>query len=114
MVLWSWVRRVRWDMTQRGEEMALQSGDAGPSTLIVGQSGGPTAVINSSLVGVLREARTQGIKRVYGMRYGIRGLLLGDLVDLTNLPIEVLPALQQTPASALGACRYHLADADVP
>src|ERR687884_496401 len=85
-----------------------------PSTLIVGQSGGPTAVINSSLVGVLREARAQGIKRVYGMRYGIRGLLLGDLVDLSGLPNEVLPALQQTPSSALGACRYHLTGADVP
>src|SRR4051812_13848889 len=87
--------------------------EAAPSTLIVGQSGGPTAVINSSLVGVLREARAQGIKRVYGMRYGIRGLLLGDLVDLSSLPTEVLPALQQTPSSALGACRYHLTDADV-
>src|SRR4051794_22471524 len=93
--------------------MAANS-DTAASTLIVGQSGGPTAVINSSLVGVLREARSQGIKRVYGMRYGIRGLLLGDLVDLSSLPVEVLPALQQTPASALGACRYHLTDADIP
>lgn len=91
-----------------------QKEDAGPSTLIVGQSGGPTSVINSSLVGVLREARAQGIKRVYGMRYGVRGLLLGDLVDLSGLHPEVLPALQQTPASALGACRYRLTDADVP
>ena len=56
-----------------------QGHEGAPSTLIVGQSGGPTAVINSSLVGVLREARAQGIRRVYGMRYGIRGLLLGDL-----------------------------------
>ena len=85
-----------------------------PSTIIVGQSGGPTAVINSSLVGVIREARAQGIKRIYGMRYGVRGLLMGDLVDLSTLPNEVLPALQQTPSSALGACRYHLTDADVP
>src|SRR5438132_4202343 len=91
-----------------------QGHEGAPSTLIVGQSGGPTAVINSSLVGVLREARAQGIRRVYGMRYGIRGLLLGDLVDLSGLPTEVLPALQQTPASALGACRYHLTDADIP
>lgn len=90
------------------------NGEPVPSTLIVGQSGGPTAVINSSLVGVLREARSQGIKRVYGMRFGIKGLLLSDLVDLSNLPTDVLPALQQTPSSALGACRYHLTDADVP
>ena len=84
-----------------------------PSTLIVGQSGGATSAINSSLVGVLREARSQGIKRVYGMRHGIRGLLAGDLVDLTALPNDVLPALQQTPSAALGACRYHMTDADV-
>lgn len=83
-----------------------------PTTLIVGQSGGTTAAINSSLVGVLREAKAQGIKRVYGMRYGIRGLLSNDLVDLTNLGADVLPALQQTPSSALGACRYHLTESD--
>src|SRR5262249_51628764 len=93
---------------------SYSNSEPAPSTLIVGQSGGPTAVINSSLVGILREARAQGVKRVYGMRYGVRGLLIGDLVDLTGLPGDVLPALQQTPSSALGACRYHLADADVP
>ncbi len=85
-----------------------------PATLIVGQSGGPTAAINSSLAGVLREAKAQGIKRVYGMRFGIRGLLSGDLLDLSSLPAEVLPALQQTPSAALGACRHHLTDADIP
>jgi 6-phosphofructokinase len=85
-----------------------------PPTLIVGQSGGPTAAINSSLAGVLREAKAQGIKRVYGMRFGMRGLLSGDLLDLSSLPSEVLPALQQTPSAALGACRHHLTDADLP
>ncbi len=85
-----------------------------PATLVVGQSGGATATINASLVGVLREARAQGVKRVYGMRHGIRGLLASDLVDLSNLPVDVLPALQQTPSAALGACRYHLTDADIP
>lgn len=85
-----------------------------PPTLIVGQSGGPTAAINSSLAGVLREARAQGIKRVYGMRFGMRGLLSGDLLDLSSLPSEVLPALQQTPSAALGTCRHHLTDADLP
>lgn len=85
-----------------------------PPTLIVGQSGGPTAAINSSLAGVLREAKAQGIRRVYGMRFGMRGLLSGDLLDLSSLPSEVLPALQQTPSAALGACRHHLTDADLP
>lgn len=84
-----------------------------PPTLIVGQSGGPTAAINSSLAGVLREAKAQGIRSIYGMRYGIRGLLSGDLLDLTSLPTDVLPALQHTPSAALGACRHRLTDADV-
>lgn len=85
-----------------------------PNALIVGQSGGATAAINSSLVGVIREARAQGVRRIYGMRNGIQGLLRGDLVDLGSLPNDVLPALQQTPSAALGSCRYHLTDADVP
>jgi 6-phosphofructokinase len=103
--------------SQNDRQDSARSGDEAPprpSTLIVGQSGGATAAINSSLVGVIREAKAQGIKRVYGMRYGIRGLLAGDIVDLSTLPLDVLPALQQTPSAALGACRYHLTDADVP
>lgn len=100
---------------QEPQEQPSLAGEAmRPATLIVGQSGGATAVINSSLVGVLREAKAQGIRRVYGMRYGIRGLLSGDLVDLSNLPLDVLPTLQQTPSAALGSCRYHLTDADIP
>src|SRR5688500_931360 len=91
-----------------------KTGQLSPATLIVGQSGGATAAINSSLVGVLREARAQGIHRVYGMRNGILGLLSGDLLDLIDLPAEVLPDLQQTPSAALGSCRYHLTDADIP
>jgi 6-phosphofructokinase len=98
-----------------GRETTRTSGGATqPTTLMVGQSGGATAAINSSLVGVLREAKAQGIKRIYGMRYGIRGLLSGDIVDLSSLPVDVLPALQQTPSAALGSCRYHLTDAEVP
>src|SRR5437588_13078263 len=101
-------------VNQAPTDTVQQRDDSASSTLIVGQSGGPTAVINSSLVGVLREAKSQGIKRVYGMRFGVRGLLMGDLVDLSGLPTEVLPSLQQTPAAALGSCRYHLTDADLP
>lgn len=101
-------------MNHSGVSQQDQLGNGKPATLIVGQSGGPTAVINSSLVGVLREARAQGIRRVYGMRYGIKGLLTGDLVDLSSLSAEVLPTLQQTPSAALGACRHHLTDADIP
>lgn len=60
---------------------------------IVGQSGGPTAVINSSLVGVFQAAKSRGAQHVYGMRYGVKGLLEEQVVDLSdtlrdNLDIE--------------------------
>ena len=53
--------------------------------VIVGQSGGPTAVINSSLAGVYKTARSLGADKVYGMKYGIEGLLKEELVDLDIL-----------------------------
>lgn len=63
--------------------------------VIVGQSGGPTAVINSSLVGVFKTVKDRGAKTVYGMRHGIQGLLEEKYVDLsdhiqTNLDIDLL------------------------
>ena len=63
--------------------------------VIVGQSGGPTSVINSSLVGVYKTAKDRGVKKVYGMRHGIEGLLNEQYVDLedyikSDLDIEVL------------------------
>lgn len=78
--------------------------------VIVGQSGGPTAVINSSLVGVYKTARDRGAKTVYGMLHGIQGLLEGQVVDLSkhiksDLDIELL---KRTPSSYLGSCRYKL------
>ena len=77
---------------------------------IVGQSGGPTSVINSSLAGVYRAATSGGAKRVYGMRNGIEGLLAGRTVDLSeyiksDLDVELL---KRTPSSFLGTCRYKL------
>lgn len=81
--------------------------------VIVGQSGGPTAVINSSLVGVFKTAKDRGATTVYGMRHGIQGLLEERVVDLsdhiqTNLDIELL---KRTPSAFLGSCRYKLPDA---
>ncbi len=78
--------------------------------VIVGQSGGPTAVINSSLAGVFKTAKDRGAKIVYGMQYGIQGFLNGQIVDLSdhirsNLDIELL---KRTPSSYLGSCRYKL------
>ena len=57
--------------------------------IIVGQSGGPTAVINASLVGIIQAARDLGAPQVYGMRYGIEGFLNGNIVDLyEQVPTE--------------------------
>lgn len=78
--------------------------------VIVGQSGGPTAVINSSLAGVYRTAMDRGAKKVYGMRFGIQGLLDESFIDLSDyikneLDIEIL---KRTPSAFLGTCRYKL------
>jgi 6-phosphofructokinase 1 len=83
--------------------------------LVVGQSGGPTAVINRSLGGILRAAEAAGdrISRVVGLRHGIEGLLAGDHVDLSRQPTGFVDDLLETPASILGSCRYRLADDDL-
>lgn len=78
--------------------------------VIVGQSGGPTAVINSSLAGVYQTAKQLGAKQVYGMQYGIEGLLKAQVIPLdsvlkSNMDIELL---KRTPSSYLGSCRYKL------
>ncbi|MCI5901143.1 MAG: 6-phosphofructokinase [Blautia sp.] len=79
--------------------------------LIVGQSGGPTAVINSSLYGVVSEAlaHPDEIEHVYGMENGIEGFLNGTVLDFAEaLPGEKLSYLQHTPGAYLGSCRYKL------
>ena len=78
--------------------------------IIVGQSGGPTAAINSSLAGVVRTAKDRGFHKVYGMLHGVEGLLKGEYIDLsdhikTEMDEELL---KRTPASFLGTCRYKL------
>lgn len=78
--------------------------------IIVGQSGGPTAVINSSLAGVFKTAKDRNANKIYGMCNGIQGLLENRYVDLTekiktNLDIELL---KRTPSSFLGSCRFKL------
>ena len=79
--------------------------------LIAGQSGGPTAAINSSLYGVVSEAlkHTEEIDHVYGMVNGIEGFLNGTVLDFQEaLPGEQLLALTWTPGAYLGSCRYKL------
>ncbi len=74
--------------------------------ILVAQGGGPTAVINQSLVGVALEARRFGeVRRVYGARHGVRGIVDEDFVDLTQETSHNLEQVAGTPASALGSTR---------
>ncbi|MEE9384368.1 MAG: diphosphate--fructose-6-phosphate 1-phosphotransferase [Nannocystaceae bacterium] len=83
--------------------------------VLVGQSGGPTSVINASLVGVVEAAlKSRSIDRVFGMRFGIEGVLAGKLLDLGAQSPEVLKALKTTPSSGLGSSRLKLQDSDLP
>lgn len=78
--------------------------------IIVGQSGGPTAVINSSLAGVYKTAKERGFDKVYGMLHGVQGFMDEKYVDLStqihnDIDIELL---KRTPSAFLGSCRYKL------
>ncbi|GER86191.1 pyrophosphate--fructose 6-phosphate 1-phosphotransferase [Dictyobacter vulcani] len=85
-----------------------------PGNLIIGQSGGATAVINASLVGAVEAALTdQRIGGIYGMHHGIEGLLKEDIIDLSNQPNSVWSQLLHTPSAALGSCRYKLQEHDL-
>jgi len=80
---------------------------------IIGQSGGPTAVINASALGVIRTALDSScITRVFGAAHGIRGVLDDKLYDMNQEDAAELELLKYTPSSALGSCRYKLADPD--
>jgi 6-phosphofructokinase 1 len=77
-----------------------------PTKILVAQGGGPTAVINQSLVGVVQEARRHaGVAAVYGARHGVRGIVNEDLVDLGQETQANLERVAATPASALGSTR---------
>ena len=80
-------------------------------TLLVGQSGGATAVINATLAGVIESARHSGVfERVLGLRNGIDGLIHGRFVDLTHQSTDLL---RETPSSALGTSRLKTSDNDL-
>ncbi len=82
---------------------------------IIGQSGGPTSVINSSLAGVIDAAKKSSvIESVYGMNYGIEGFMKEMLIDLGNQSEQVLQGLRSTPGSALGSTRHKVKDEDFP
>lgn len=82
---------------------------------VIGQSGGPTSVINASLAGVMEQVQhTEKIESLYGMHYGIEGLMNEWLINLDEQPGSVLARLKYTPSSALGSSRYKLQDNDFP
>ena len=82
---------------------------------IIGQSGGPTSVINSSLAGVVEAAKAaEGFGKVLGMRFGIEGFMAENIIDLSAQPAPIIRGLKTTPSSALGSCRRKLKDEDLP
>lgn len=77
--------------------------------LLVGQSGGPTAVINASVAGVLQEAgKHECIEEIYGGLNGIFGILDEEIVDINEEKAKTIEGLKFTPAAALGSCRYKI------
>jgi len=77
--------------------------------LLVAQSGGPTAVINASVAGVVQEAgKHECIEEIYGGLNGILGILNEELIDLNEEKARTIEGLKYTPAAALGTCRYKL------
>lgn len=78
--------------------------------IVVGQSGGPTAVINSSVAGIYVAAKEMGVKKVYGMVHGIQGFLEKDIICLEDYldSKQGVEMLKRTPSAFLGTCRYKL------
>ena len=83
-------------------------------SVIIGQSGGPSAVINASAYGVIKTAlENETITKVYGAYHGIKGVLNDQLMIMDEEDPKELELLLSTPSSALGSCRYKIADPDV-
>ena len=85
----------------------------GGGNLMIVQGGGPTAVFNASLASAIAEANCQqGMKRVYGARFGVRGLVNGDTIELGRMTAGELELLGKSPGAALGSSRYSPAKED--
>ena len=80
---------------------------------VIGQSGGPTAVINRSLVGFIKEAVNHDFDEILGAKHGLAGMLGEDFVDLSNLSESQLYGIGKTPAAALGSVRQKPTDSDI-
>jgi len=86
---------------------AAKTAKAPIGNMVIGQSGGPTVVINQSLVGAILEARKHSkvIRKIYGARHGVLGVLGQNFLDLTTTPVKNLEAVAATPSSGLGSVR---------
>ena len=83
--------------------------------VLIGQSGGPTSVINSSLAGVIEAAKSSAVMgNIYGMQYGIEGFMQELIYDLGNQPEQIIKGLRSTPSSALGSSRHKVSEEDLP
>jgi 6-phosphofructokinase len=83
--------------------------------VLIGQSGGPTSVINSSLAGVIQSALSSPfIKEIYGMQFGIEGFMQEWLYDLGRQPSKIVEGLRHTPSSVLGSSRHKVQEKDLP
>ena len=80
---------------------------------VIGQSGGPTAVINKSLIGFINEATKSDFDEILGARHGLAGMLSEDFVDLSNLSETQLYGIGKTPAAALGSVRKKPTNSDI-
>lgn len=76
---------------------------------LIGQSGGPTAVINNSYKGIIDAAREEeAVDKIYAMRFGLQGLLKGEIIDLSKMESRELKLLENTPSTVIGTCRYKI------
>lgn len=112
---------LRRSFVSRYQNVLLRSCRRGPAArnyhrgmrtnAVVAHGGGPTAVINASLAGLIQEYEKRG-QGLYGARYGLAGLLAGDLVDLHGLDADLVHRIGQAPGSALGSSRLPLTGED--
>ena len=82
----------------------------GESRALVVHCGGPTAVLNASLAGIIEAWTEAGNSSVFGARFGVQGLVAGDWIDLSSASPEQVRALRTAPGSAIGSSRMKLSD----
>src|SRR5690348_11075196 len=84
-----------------------------PDAALVVHGGGPTAVLNASLGGVIAGSREGTACRLLAARFGVAGLIGGDWIDLTNVPVETLEGIRNAPGSVIGSSRRKLESTEI-